>query len=807
MPTALLRQILRRFGRHGSANALTVLALGISLGATVCAVLFAHRMFAGALPYPEPERLVVAELLLPEQGAAEVRRQIAYPALELLGREAAAVLSPAVMLDHARDLLLSHPAQPLLTVTYASPGYAELFAPPMALGRFPAGGPSDPATGGAVISHECWTERFGQRADVIGMSLSTAMGSFEVVGVTAADFVEPELHAPGHRTDLWLPWSANPSPRQWGWAARTDTLQLVGRLAPELDAASAAERLSTLFDRGWRDAVARPPTESSDRGPRVELIEARRAIAASSLALAPLLLVATVGLALMTVANLAHVIIARVGERRHEFAIQRALGAGSGRLFVATLLDAVALAVPSAVLAFVVVWLATFLMRAQLAQLLPRLQELTVGAPALVLCVAGALLIALMLAALAFVLVVHASSASPHVSVRSLGTNGLPPRLRTALLALQVGLSGVLIVANLALFREAIKVLHEPGIDLERSASLYLYQRPGATTSAVPLAQQFGEVRRRLADLPEVEQVSQSHSPLQDFVPAVFLADPSTAPLSVGVKRIDAAYLEVTGQALATGRSFGAEDIEQAAPVALVNAALARAMSREGDVLGSRLTREGGTPYTVIGVVDDLRYPGGAATDLHVYLPSAEAGSSFVLRFRPGEALSRQQLVAFMESLNPELGVFLYDDLGPQKAERLLPLRITAVATAVITLWVILSAALGLYGMLAHAAIQMQAEIGARLAFGARAGDVRSALANRHRQGLMLGAAMAVLGPLLLSKLLPAFGAPSPAWVGSDVGVALAVLGLLAGLVCHLSARPLLKRPPAEVLRGSGLLP
>ena len=69
MPTALLRQILRRFGRHGSANALTVLALGISLGATVCAVLFAHRMFAGALPYPEPERLVVAELLLPEQGS------------------------------------------------------------------------------------------------------------------------------------------------------------------------------------------------------------------------------------------------------------------------------------------------------------------------------------------------------------------------------------------------------------------------------------------------------------------------------------------------------------------------------------------------------------------------------------------------------------------------------------------------------------------------------------------------------------------------------------------------------------------
>ncbi|MBE5316688.1 MAG: hypothetical protein H4O13_14955 [Xanthomonadales bacterium] len=52
----------------------------------------------------------------------------------------------------------------------------------------------------------------------------------------------------------------------------------------------------------------------------------------------------------MTVINLAHVILARVGARRHAFAIQRALGAGSGRLFLATLLDTVALALPSAVL-------------------------------------------------------------------------------------------------------------------------------------------------------------------------------------------------------------------------------------------------------------------------------------------------------------------------------------------------------------------------------------------------------------------------------------------------------------------------
>ena len=39
------------------------------------------------------------------------------------------------------------------------------------------------------------------------LSVRTASGAdFEVVGVTARDFVEPEFHGPGYGTALWLPW-------------------------------------------------------------------------------------------------------------------------------------------------------------------------------------------------------------------------------------------------------------------------------------------------------------------------------------------------------------------------------------------------------------------------------------------------------------------------------------------------------------------------------------------------------------------------------------------------------------------------
>ena len=802
MPALLYRQALRRLLRHRSANALIVLALGLSLGAAVCAALFTRLLISAALPYPQPDRLVVAGMEWP--GPDEQRRQFTYPALELLQHEAHATLAVSVKLDHARDLLLSHPAQPLLNVAYASPGYAELFAPAMALGRFPDAGQSEHSPAQAVISHAAWSSLFDQRADVIGLNVLTAVGSFEIVGVTAADFIEPELHAPGHRTALWLPWAANPSPRQWGWTARTDTLQLVGRLRPELDRDLATQQLSTRFERGWREATGRESSAPSDGAPRLQLIEADRALAGAGIAVAPLLLAATLGLMLITVANLAHVVVARVAERGHAFSIQRALGAGSVRLFLSVLMDALALVLPSALLAFAAAWIGAALMRTQLGHLLPRVVELQIGASALALSLSVAALIALMLAGLAYLVCLRERRAGPGVVGRAIGASTLPRTLRTALLGLQVGLAGVLVAASLGVFREAVGILREPGIDLDRSASLYLYQRPESTASGVPAAQQFDQVRRRLAELATVEWVSQSHSPLQDFIPTTVVSDRSAAVRPVGLKRIDSGYLTLTGQRLVMGRGFSAEDIQQSAPLALVNAPLARLLAGDGEVLGMQLRRQGGVSHTIIGVVEHRRYPGAGADDPHLYVPAAQAGSNFVLRFRPGQTMSRAQWVDFVEAVNPGLGVFLYDDLNVQAANLMLPRRIAATATALVALLVMLTAALGLHGMVAHAAVQMRAEIGARLAFGARSRHVRLALASRHGTGFALGAALSLAAAQLLNGLASASGLPAPNVSLADVATALGVLGLLVWLVCVLAARPLISDSPAELLRRAG---
>jgi hypothetical protein len=326
-----LRQAWIRHARNKGLFALVVTALGLTLGVVVCAIQFTHLITSQPLPYPEQARLVVIEQVTFNQVAQRHSSDLSYPAIELLHQEAKAqgILSASVMMDQARDVVSSHPAQPLVTIGYVSDGYAALFAPPMALGRFPAVGEhSGEQRPLAVISHTAWRDLFDLRRDVLGMLLRTAAGvDFEVVGVTAREFVEPEFRGPGKRTAVWLPWAFNPSPRQWGWAANTETLTLAGHLPPETDGERVGERLSQLLSTRWAQEIGAGSGDRQGWSTRVELTPAQQMIAGSAAEVAPLLLAGTLGLFVITLVNIIHLLMARVAERAREFSIQRALGA------------------------------------------------------------------------------------------------------------------------------------------------------------------------------------------------------------------------------------------------------------------------------------------------------------------------------------------------------------------------------------------------------------------------------------------------------------------------------------------------
>jgi putative ABC transport system permease protein len=95
-------------------------------------------------------------------------------------------------------------------------------------------------------------------------------------------------------------------------------------------------------------------------------------------------------------------------------------------------------------------------------------------------------------------------------------------------------------------------------------------------------------------------------------------------------------------------------------------------------------------------------------------------------------------------------------------------------------------AALGLYGVLAHAVTQQRREIGIRMALGARSRDVVSHVLGKALSMVLIGLALGLAGAFALTRLVQSLlfevSALDPlALTGACISMAL--IGLLAGLL------------------------
>lgn len=778
--------------RDKTVSALVVLALGLTLGAAVCVWAFTDLLTRQPLPYPQADRLVVAQQVIFDPESAQQTRQFSYPAITAL-HGAAGVFSDVALLDRARDILISHPSQPLAAVTYTTSDYPALFAPPMAMGYFPA--TAEAAT--AVLSYAAWQTLFDRRPDILGLSLQTASGnSFEIVGVTAAEFFEPALFGPDQRTQVWLPWRYNPSLPHWGWADLTDTLVLAGRLQPGIDMSQASERLSSLLNTQWRPGLAAVASTHQGWSSRVALLPAGRAIAGNGPVVGAMLLTGTLGLLLIALVNAAHLLIASVARRRQEFAIRHALGAGWSQIFRMVYTDTLMLMTATAAVALSVAALGIRSLRVFAADLLPRVSELAIGWVGVGLTVLAALVLAGLLAAAA----AHSVSGSYSARGLNLGRSRISGRPRVLLMIGQVALTGVLLLVGLGLLRETRQVLAQSNaLDLQRTASAFLYPRANAGYAEGEFEQGLAKVAERLRALPEVEAVSRSHSPLQDFIRTA-VSGGSEQSYPVELKRVDDQYFELIGERLKRGRNFLSTELRRSSDAAVINDALAKMLDRRGGVLGTQLMR-GSQPYTVVGVVANMPYPGSPADQPRLYLTTSEAASNLVIRFRPGANINREQLVQFIAQAEPGIGLFTFDDLQRRRADILAPRRTAAVAT-VLTVWlVMLVSGMGIFGMVSYATGLRDTEIGVRLAFGASSFAIVALLLRNYLPVMAWGIAGSVtIGAVIWVGAAAQLGQYLEWGTRADYATAFAGIAGLILVACVLSIRPALRRSPSRLL-------
>ncbi len=321
-------------------------------------------------------------------------------------------------------------------------------------------------------------------------------------------------------------------------------------------------------------------------------------------------------------------------------------------------------------------------------------------------------------------------------------------------------------------------------------------------------------LRDRVRALPGVQAVAHaSRAPLSvNFnrigVAPAELTEPDAAFVPVEMAVVGAGYFDALGVPVLVGRPLDdVIDTADSPPVAIVNEAFARRFWPDGSAVGRRI-RTGSDESTVVGVVRDYRvrflqepptpYVHFAASQR----PGMVSAAVLLARTRGDAGTLAVAMQRELRRIDPDVvfwpGLTMRDNVATQ----LLPVRLLSAmlgTSGVVAVWL---AALGLYGVIAHAVVRRTREIGIRMALGATPRDVLGLVVRQGGvlvgAGAAVGVALAFAAARATAGVLFGIDATDPlAWGGAVV-----TLAVVGGLAHAVPARRAVRVAPAVALRS-----
>lgn len=805
--TADLLPALRRLLARPGFLATAVLTLALGIGAVAAILTVYDAVFLKPLPFRDAERIVRVLRDQPPVSASPVSPPVLR---EWRDRHGGVFDAFGAFVPQTVSLTGAGGAD-RLQAYQVTPGYWQVFGQPLALGR-----PFDEADEQAgervvVIGDALWRDRFGADASVIGQSLQLNGEAWTVVGVA-----EPGFRYPAD-AQVWLPTflPANTAGRG------SNSLSPVARLAPGVSAQQAQAALAAVT--AWQ-AQAFP---DDHEGLSVQVQPLRELVGATLRGSMALLLATAAMVLLIACANLAGLMLAQGQSRRQEWALRRALGAGSRRLLGQVLAEAVWIALFGTVLALAVVPLAVTGLLSLAPALLP-----TWHVPVLDLRIiaASAGLSLLTLALFAVWPARRAAWADPLQAMqgasRSQTGSRQQARARSVLVSGQIALAMVLLVgaglliASLQRLAAVESGLAQPQRVLTAGISLPApVMAPGeelqdwfARGQAV-VAPRLDALQAALAALPGVESVAFSEAlPASGQsgwngsfdIPGRDLPEQRL----VEFRFVSPDYFRTFGIPVIAGRSFTqADGGDSVFPrQALVNQAFVDRYLGGDDALGEQVSVFDGSAKTLIGVVGNVRQQGlHRAPPPEIYFPLRTAPVGNLMLALRSAGTDAGVLAASLQSTlaaqAPDTPVFAVRTLAEVTAGTLALRRFNMSLMSAFAATALALAAVGLYGLVAWSTGQRRREIGVRQSLGASAGDIwRLVLGDGLRlvlPGLVLGIAGALALARLLASQLYGVGAADPAVIAPAAGV----LVLVALIACAVPTARAARIPPATALQ------
>ena len=793
-----------------------MLSLAVGIGSNAAIFSVVHAVLLKPLPYPDSDELVGVHNTLVIQGQ-RIRDVSLSPGMHAAARERSLAFGRfGVWTSGAATITGAGDPEQVVSVTVTEGVLPALAVPPL-LGRwFSVEEDSQGTPETALLSYGYWQRKFGGDPRILGRTVVVDFVPRQVIGVMPQGFrvvnVSPDVLLPQRfpRNEL-----------------RADVFSYNG--IARLRRGVTLEGANKDTARVWR--------LWSETDPRIVRMLAQLELApdlrplkqdvVGDIGMALNVVMGALGLVLLLVcANVANLLLVRAHARSQEFAIRRALGAGTGRIARELLTESVLLGAMGGLLGLMLAHAALRLLVARAPANFPRLEEVSLSPSVLAFAAACSLLASVVCA---FPAVLKAGIRRPVGTARGATPGASQRRTQHAFVVIQVALALVLLVGSGLMIRTFIALGRVvPGFTGADQIQTVRIGIPEALTPDVErVIRMQAELVDRMAAIAGVSHAGfASALPMElEYRNGIVVAiegktRPDEMPPNRALANISPGLLATQGTRLIAGRDFTWDDVFGQRYVALVSENMAReTWGSPVEALGKRIRLGRDGPWNeIVGVVEDVHSAGvDKPAPATVYarvgvVPPVRPGGTAVVRRavtfairspRAGNQAFVRELTAAVHGVNGNLPLAKIRTLD--EVYRLSTARVSftffllGIAAAV----ALSIAMVGVYGVLAYAVAQRRHELGIRAALGSRPETlaflvVREGLAVTGA-GCAIGLASAAIVSRGMASLL--FGVPATDPV--TYLVAAAVIGSAALAATYIPARRAARVDPMETLRAS----
>jgi predicted permease len=662
-----------------------------------------------------------------------------------------------------------------------------------------------------VISYQVWKERYRGDPAIIGKTQILNGLAHTIVGVAPENFFGTFV---GYAIQFWVPASMQEKFEPGGYKMEDRGARWIEgfvRLKPGVTSDQAQAEMSAVAARLESDYP------STNRGRNIKLVPLWQSPFNSAGMLLPTLgiALAVVSLVLLIAcANVGNLLLVRSFARRHEMTVRLAVGAGRGRLLKQLLTEGLVLSILAAAGGLIVAnWCRDLLVLFFPAQGVPLKLGAEIDLRVLAFS-AGVCLVSTLLFGLIPAMQTSKIDLVSALKSESGGVVGGGSRawIRSGLVVVQVSLSFVLLVGA-GLLIQSLRGIRSasPGFSTEGllTTSLDLF----SAGYDAPRAKNFQD---QLID--NVQAMGGVESAVFARVVPLGYRGYFSAPIAVDgyqsapdeqptaeYNEVGPAYFSTIGIPLVSGREFARSDNESAAPVAIVNEAMAAQYWRGENPVGKRVQVKGRW-MQVVGVAKNAKYrtflePAKA----FFYVPlrqnfSGQVNLHIRTRQRPETIASAlvREIHAMDASLAPSELITMREQVDRSTSSQ----RIAVTLLGVFGGLALVLAAIGLYGLMSYAVSQSTRELGLRMALGARASDLFRQIVSQGLAltagGAVVGAGAALLLTWLIADLLYRVSPRDPV----AFGAAFAVMAIAASAACLIAGWRATRTDPLKALRG-----